>query len=490
MLVHERFGASVSTWHAEEQQQRTPSPYHMWLRLEGGPCLARPLFLAAVYLPPYRSKYGLQSPSELDEYFALLGDEVAAALGSVAGGADVALAGDVNAHMGVQQDFADHSDLLEAALHDAAEDVLLPCASHDTAYVPIPRASSCRAPVCKQGSALLQFCCATGLLLFNGRVKGDLHGASTCFTGSDGSLIDIIAGSPSLLLQAAELLVLPPVPEYRGHRPLALTLGMPSSTSQHSAATTSSTPTTSATSLGSDSYGPPPSFAPALRIIPDSLKQFASELQEPAIAAQLQHLADSASSDPLQAATQLHSLLYSTAAAVFPTASTASRQQSGTASSTSRQLRRRYQPWFDGECAAVREQLRQQTLDSLNSRQHSHLAKEALRVLGSKNTPDYGRINRQRGSDGRAQLCCTCSAHSQPNSSNAGNGSSQPTPSPPPHPAQALHGSPAEARLQTHQAQHNLPLHHGAAGCSHQQPTTADGTTTSRPGAGCRHLRG
>jgi len=252
VLVHERLSASVSLWQAGEQ--RTPSPFHMWLRLEGGPCLERPLFLAAVYLPPYRSKYGLKSPQELEDYFTLLGDEAAAALASVPGGADLALAGDTNAHTSTRPDFADNSALLGAALHEAAEEILAPCALQGAAFDPQPRASSCTAPVCKQGDALLQFCCDTGMLIFNGRVQGDLHGSPTCISGAAGSVIDYLIGTASLLLQAATLRVLPEIPEYRWHRPLELVLGMPTSTPQHSAVQHAS-PTPE-----SDSCGPPPSF--------------------------------------------------------------------------------------------------------------------------------------------------------------------------------------------------------------------------------------
>lgn len=58
--------------------------------------LQRPLFLAACYLPPFRSKYGLGSAQQLEDYFTGLGDEVAAAMADP-GGADVLLAGDLNA---------------------------------------------------------------------------------------------------------------------------------------------------------------------------------------------------------------------------------------------------------------------------------------------------------------------------------------------------------------------------------------------------------
>ena len=78
---------------ANVQQAVAPSPYHMWVRVEAASGLPCPLFLAAVYLPPYGSKYALHSTQQLEEFFARLGDEVAEAT-TVPGGADLALGGD------------------------------------------------------------------------------------------------------------------------------------------------------------------------------------------------------------------------------------------------------------------------------------------------------------------------------------------------------------------------------------------------------------
>jgi hypothetical protein len=254
----------------------------------------------------------------------------------------------------------------------------MPCTLQGAGWIPPPRSSSCPAAVCDQGKALLQLCCTTGMLIANGRVHGDLHGAPTCYSAHTASVVDYFAVSPSLLSQAAELQVLLEIPEYRGHRPLELWLAPPAS-AQRSAV--------QCANPESDSYGPSPSFAHPLRISPDRLPSFASELEQPATAAQLQHLAATASSDPLQAASKLHGLLYSTAAAVFPLASTAPRQHAG---STSRQLRKRHQPWFHAECAATRRQLRHQMQVSLANGQSTHLAKEALRVTSNMLTQATG----------------------------------------------------------------------------------------------------
>ena len=326
-----------------------------------------------------------------------MGDQVAEAL-ATPGGADVLLAGDFNGHTGSLPDFADHSALLQAALDEAAEEVLVPCAMHDAAFAPPPRASSCVAAVCEQGKAVLQLCSITGLLIANGRVHGDMLGSPTCFSGQSPSLVDYLVASPSLLSQAAELQVLPEIPEYRVHRPLSAQRSA-ARTQAGSAGRPLSAQRGTARRPRKRWPRPPPSFAHPLRIIPDRLSSFASALPQPATAAQLQHLAATASSDPLQAASQLHAVLYNAAAAVFPTANTAPRQRAG---STSSQLRRRHQPWFDAECAAARQQIRHQMQASLASGQQSHLAKEALRIVSNRyillRKRKSGAWRRQQGS--------------------------------------------------------------------------------------------
>ncbi|KAI3433279.1 hypothetical protein D9Q98_003098 [Chlorella vulgaris] len=199
-----------------------------------------------------------------------------------------------------------------------------------------------------------------------------------------------MAASPSLLSQAAELQVLPEIPEYRGHRALSLEL-VPSPAPQRS--------TAKHADPESEGFGPPPTFAAPLRLTPDRLSSFAAELKQPAKAEQLRRLTEEASRDPLLAATQLHAILYGTAAAVFPPTNAAPRQAAG---STSGQLRRRHQPWFDEECAATRRQIRLQMQASLNSGQPSHLAKEALRIISNRYTRlrkrKAGAWQRQQGS--------------------------------------------------------------------------------------------
>jgi hypothetical protein len=378
VLVRESFAACVSSWQPPGQPQLA-SPYHIWLRLDGA-SLPSPLFLAAVYLPPFRSKYGCKSPAELGDYFTLLGDEVTAAL-ATPGGAGVMLAGDFNAHTGNASGSADHSAVLRAALADDSGELLLYSA---TAFEPPPRASSCNAAVCEQGRGLLHLCETAGVFIANGRLQGDQQGSPTFHTGS---VIDYFLLSPSLLSQAEALRVLPQVPEYQQHSPLELRLAPVAAAPAGSAARPADPE--------SEGFGPAPTFAAPLRLTPDGLSSFADQLAAPTTAAALQQLADTASSDPLQAATQLHSLLYETAAAIFPT-SGGTRPR---AASTTTQLRRRHQPWFDAECAATQQRLRLQMQASVASGQPSHLARAAIRACSNR----YAQLRQRKATLWRQQ---------------------------------------------------------------------------------------
>lgn len=104
VLVHERLASHVQRW-----QPGACSPYHMWVRIDAAAGLPAPLYLAAAYLPPYSSKYGLRSAQQLEDYFTGLLEEACTALAQP-GGPEVLLCGDWNAHVGTQQE---HRDMLQ-----------------------------------------------------------------------------------------------------------------------------------------------------------------------------------------------------------------------------------------------------------------------------------------------------------------------------------------------------------------------------------------
>ena len=398
VLARESMAEHVRQWHPSPPRtaaQPSASPYHIWLRIDAACGLQRPLFLAAAYLPPFRSKYGLKTGPQHEEYFAVLGDEVAAAMAQP-GGADVLLAGDLNAHVGTDSEQGEYSGLLQSALGCAAEEVLAPCASNFP--LPLnPRATCCSAPVCVQGRALLSFCRTTGLLIMNGRLPGDELGMPTCYAGAP-SVIDLLLTSPGFMLQASRLRVLDAVPEYQVHRPLELTVAparaaggqppAPSTPTHHPHTHGNQQQPTAATAPADTTFGPPPSFPPNLRLKEELLPDYAKQLQQPAVLDQLEAVAALAGSDPAAAATQLHTTLYEAAAAVFPVATNA-------AAPGRRPQRRQQQPWFDQECRQAREQLRQ----LMRANPGSHLGREAVRTLSSK----YARLRNRKAAVWRQQ---------------------------------------------------------------------------------------
>ena len=124
-------------------------------------------------------------------------------------------------------------------------------------------------------------------------------------------------------------------------------------------------------------FGPPPPLLPALRITEGLLPTYQKQLLQPAVQNQLGAVADLASSDPEAAAMLLQATLYDAAAAVFPEASSRTRQEQR---HSGRQHWMRKLPWFDRECELARLHLRQ----TMAANPNSHLAQEAVRVLCSK----------------------------------------------------------------------------------------------------------
>jgi hypothetical protein len=408
VLVHESLAPHVQPWQSSAQQPTARSPFHFWLRFDAASGLHRPLYLAAAYLPPYRSTYGLKSAQQLEEFFCGLGDEVAAVTAQP-GGADVLLVGDLNCHVGAESDLGEYTALLEAALGGEAEGVLVPCAGAAPPDLP-PRRSCCSAKVCPQGEALLQFCRATGVLIMNGRLPGDELGSPTCFAGSP-SVIDLMLTNSSFLLQAAaRLRVLAAVPEYQVHRPLELIVALdPARAAGAQAHTGPSSPQPRqphqpcgsqphhpagspqpqpAAPAEDNTFGPPPSFPPNLSLKEHLMPAFTEQLQQPEVVCRLQAVAELADSSPEAAASQLSAAIYEAAAVVFPVASAAP------PSGSRRQQQRQHQPWFDRECELARQRLRAAMADS-----RSHLCGETLRMLSSR----YTLLRKRKAALWRAQ---------------------------------------------------------------------------------------
>ena len=399
MLVREDLGVRVHPWGPTTCKQAGTSPYHFWLKIEAASGLPRPMLLAAVYLPPFNSKYGLRSRQQLEEFFTRLGDEVAEGM-ALPGGVDMCLAGDWNAHLGSSQESGEYSSsALQFALGETAEEVLVPCAGASAGLLPLPpRASLCCAPPCEQGRALLQFCSDTGMRIMNGRLPGDQLGLPTCFAGSP-SVIDMFIGNPGLLLQATQLRVLEAVPEYTVHRPLELRLPLapraageapspqvsPSSPKQQPPA---------AAPQEEEPFGPPPSMPPTLRITEDRLPAFKKQLIQPAFQTSLAEVSALVDDNPVAAADQLHDALHQAAAAVFPQASSTALSRRQRPRSGLCQL-----PYFDRECQLARIAARQRIRELMLAEPTCHLAREAVRVISSK----YNRLRNSKHAAWRGQ---------------------------------------------------------------------------------------
>ena len=231
------------------------------------------------------------------------------------------------------------------------------------------------------------------MLIFNGRVEGDLQGAPTCYnnTSARPSLIDIFAGSAGLLAQAAELRVLPCLPEAPwGHAPVELVLqaapvaqlcqedeeedlDLSRAATERPAALHLPSPTPSASGL--TAWRPTP----------------ASCSSQPRWRSSVIWQVSLIDSDPLSAASLLEAELYEAAAAVFPPARPGP-THSGQRSSD--QQRRRCQPWFDAECEAARQHIREILLADVRraGQPTTHLAKQALREAGNR----YARLRQRK----------------------------------------------------------------------------------------------
>lgn len=383
VLVHERLAAHVQPWQPTTCKQLGPSPYYTWFRMDAASGLARPLLFAAVYLTPYNSKYGLRSRQQLEDFFTRLGDEAAEGTAQL-GGADFCLAGDWNGHLGCIQE-AGECSTLRHALGEEADEVLAPVASACALPFPITaRASMCSAPVCEQGRAVMQFCSDAGMFVMNGRVPGDELGSPTCYAGSP-SIIDLFIGSPGLLAQATRLRVLEAVPEYTMHRPVELRLALSAPAAgglQHQPSQPQQQPAAAAAAADAATFGPPPSLPPSLRLKDGLMPHFKQQLAQPAASSQLHAAEMLAADDPEAAAALLHAALYEAAAAVFPAASSARQPQQRDAHGGQQRLHQL--PYFDRECSMARAATRQRIRALMGAEPRSHLAQQAVRVVGSK----------------------------------------------------------------------------------------------------------
>ena len=170
------------------------------------------LYLCGVYLPHKQSSFWKSSSIAVTDVL----DDIAADVCKYQGkSATIVLMGDLNARTGIELD----------CVHDIYSHVSdclglgLPCVNTDFCK-DLPVRSSLDAGhksviASTHGQDILQFCKTTGLVIFNGRMAGDVPGQCTLYqkSGSGSSVIDYFIGTPRLLSQGGKLHVMPLMPD-------------------------------------------------------------------------------------------------------------------------------------------------------------------------------------------------------------------------------------------------------------------------------------
>ena len=202
----------------------------MWLKLQDS-ASSTPLYIAVCYAPPEGSSTYANS-SAINPI-----EELSLAVAAIQGlGGEVLIGGDFNARTGIDSDSAPVSS------HDPAVDMFLD--DHEPVWQK-PSSLPVRVNQDKTknnfGKQLLQLCRESGMLILNGRVKGDLQGRCTC-QGS--STVDYFLVSPNLFNHDVCLTVVDDVPD-SDHSPVSCTLCLAhtavSSTGELRASTTKNT---------------------------------------------------------------------------------------------------------------------------------------------------------------------------------------------------------------------------------------------------------
>ena len=183
----------------------------LWVKLDKSLGLHHDLILCAAYVAPRHSSLYEREVS-IDTFEQLLCDDT-----QVLG--DVLLAGDFNARTGQGADFVDQ-ELQGQSPEGALPLPALPTGLHT-------RQSQDIGAITPFGRCLLDMCCATDLLILNGRVAGDRVGKLTFPHPQGGSVVDYFIASSALFALHPSLNVSETQPE-SDHRPLHLHLHLPS----------------------------------------------------------------------------------------------------------------------------------------------------------------------------------------------------------------------------------------------------------------------
>ena len=184
-----------------------PEYGYVWLQLKGIIHSHTSLYICCCYLPPHDSMYFAHSGVSPSQVLDAIQFDVATLQ---AAGHSLLIAGDLNARTG------QHQDCVVDVLPDVSCMLDVP--------VTVPTRVNTDVITSPQGKLLLDFCLGSGLVIFNGRCPGDLHGSFTLHSHNGGfSCVDYFLGSPELLSNVHRLRVCPKLPE-SDHCPLALSL--------------------------------------------------------------------------------------------------------------------------------------------------------------------------------------------------------------------------------------------------------------------------
>ena len=166
---------------------------YVWLQLKGIIHSQTSPFICCCYLPPHDSMYFAHSGVSPSQVLDAIQFDVATLQ---AAGHLLLIAGDLNARTG------QHQDCVVDVLPDVSCMLDVP--------VTVPTRVNTDVITSPQGKLLLDFCLGSGLVIFNGRCPGDLHGSFTLHSHNGGfSCVDYFLGSPELLSNVHSLRVCP-----------------------------------------------------------------------------------------------------------------------------------------------------------------------------------------------------------------------------------------------------------------------------------------
>lgn len=174
----------------------------VWVQVSPAPDF-RPVFVAFCYIPGHNSSAHnakeKKKQTSIDHHFATFASDIVrfSALG------EVVLMGDFNARVGRES---------EASTEEWADITAMPGIAVPPPVLAFsrllerlgPRASCDKGTANSMGKKVLQMCGEHQLLILNGRVLGDEHGALTYFsrTGKGNTMIDLVITSPALVVGA------------------------------------------------------------------------------------------------------------------------------------------------------------------------------------------------------------------------------------------------------------------------------------------------